>query len=524
MMFGKVQKSKTIFGRDLKQILLVAGSLITYCCVTLVTITKSSIWFDEAFSAYMTRFNWFDIAKYTANDVHPPLYYWLLSAWTSLFGTTELTIRTMSVFFGCIALVFGYLILKRLFNSKTANLGLFLMAISPMFVRYGQEARMYTLVTAIALAATYVLIIATKSKKKLPWVIYGILVSLGMWTHYFTALVWLSHWVWRAIETNKTNPKNKRLKAFFSPEWMLAHFVAIGVYLPWLPFFVYQVVVVQAFGFWIPPVTPDTVINYLTNVVYYQDVDKVNGWLSAAIIFAVAIVVIMTVRAYRSMSNELKKSFRLILTFALAPAVILFFVSMPPFRSSFIDRYLVPSSLGISMVAAIAVTNCKKMFDERQKNILSMMIVALFAIGISNVYYWGNYNKNTSHWNGSRDIIQLVQSKSTDGEPIIINSPYLFYEEIFYANDNNPVVLIDPEKYQYGSTDMIKYNDQFKIKKIDGSIDYYTNKHKTFWYIGYSSEGKLEAPYSNWRAVRTVEIKDKVSSDPAYIATEYTVK
>ena len=150
-----------IFGRKRQKLSLqiadgyfIAAGLTVFTTITLWTITKSSVWFDEAFGAYMTRFSFFDIARYTAADVHPPLYYWLLKIWGALFGNTELGLRSMSILFGAIAIVFGYLLIHRLFDKKAARISLIFMVLSPMLVRYGQEMRMYTLVTAIALAAT----------------------------------------------------------------------------------------------------------------------------------------------------------------------------------------------------------------------------------------------------------------------------------------------------------------------------------------------------------------------------------
>jgi len=122
---------------------VLGAGLTTYAGLTLATITKSSIWFDEAFSAFIVRFNFFQIARYTATDVHPPFYYWILKIWTMLFGTSEVAFRSLSVLFGLTAIVFGFLLVKRLFGRRAAFVSLLFMAISPMLIRYGQEARMY---------------------------------------------------------------------------------------------------------------------------------------------------------------------------------------------------------------------------------------------------------------------------------------------------------------------------------------------------------------------------------------------
>jgi len=186
---------KKIFSRIVSSIqsrpradyIFVGIALVLFAGLALWNISGASIWFDEAFSAYIIQYNFLDIARYTATDVHPPLFYWLLKIWTFFFGQTELGLRSMSVFFGAVAAVFGYLLTRRLFGRKAALAGIFILALSPLFIRYSQEARMYTLAAAIVLSATYVLMRALESKGRKLWVVYGILVSLGMWTHYFRA-------------------------------------------------------------------------------------------------------------------------------------------------------------------------------------------------------------------------------------------------------------------------------------------------------------------------------------------------
>ena len=70
------------------------GMIVTvFSGVVLGNMTRWSVWFDEAFSAYLARFNIVEIAHFTSLDVHPPLYYWLLKGWTVLFGHSALALR-----------------------------------------------------------------------------------------------------------------------------------------------------------------------------------------------------------------------------------------------------------------------------------------------------------------------------------------------------------------------------------------------------------------------------------------------
>src|SRR5680860_317003 len=246
----------------------------------------------------MIHFNFAEIAHFTASDVHPPLFYWLLKLWSMLFGNSELALRSMSTFFGGIAIIFGYLLTNRLFGKKTARVSLIFLVLSPMLVRYSQEARMYTLVAVIALAATYVLTFAIETKRRLPWVLYGILVALGMWTHYFAAIVWVAHWIWRIDIIRRTVGKRQFLRSFFSKEWVLAHVIAIGLYIPWLPFFFWQTFSVTVLGFWIPAVNSSTPLSFLTEFIYYKEPLETAGWQALGLWVAVIFMGVLAFKVY----------------------------------------------------------------------------------------------------------------------------------------------------------------------------------------------------------------------------------
>jgi len=499
--------------------LLLSGSVL-FLIATLSTISLPSIWFDEAFGAYLIRFDFFEIAKYTAADVHPPLYYWLLKMWSLLFGNSELALRSMSVMFGALSIILGYLLVKKLFNQKAAMLGVMLMSITPMFVRYSQEARMYTLVVAIALAATLVMVYALETKKSKLWIYYGILVGLGMLTHYFAALIWITHWLWRLIVVHSQKPK-KFLKTYFSKDWIVAHIVAIILFLPWLPFFISQLFTVQAFGFWIPPVTPDTIVNFFTNNFFYQDANNLVGWPALAFILIMIILIGLTIVIYKGLEIKQRLSYSLIILLALAPIAILVLLSMPPLRSSFIDRYLITSSLMTSILLAVSLSIYGGM---KKKNVskqlfMGLLIIAVMLSGVVNVWIQGNYNKNSHASNNTRQIVDLVKARSAN-EPIVAATPWLYYEVAFYDSVQNPVSFIEPNEYLYGSLVMLEENDDHKIKNLDKFMD----ENPVFWYVGYSSEGRLDSPSSRLELIQELYFNDTFNQKPAYIAKQYKLK
>ncbi len=64
---------------------------------------NQSLWLDEATSALVTRMSLADFfGKFMPGDFHPPLYYLALRAWGTLFGTSEIALRSLSILFGTI--------------------------------------------------------------------------------------------------------------------------------------------------------------------------------------------------------------------------------------------------------------------------------------------------------------------------------------------------------------------------------------------------------------------------------------
>ena len=253
---------KNFFSRHKRLIVVLIPALVGILYIILCACNlQQSVWFDESYGAYLARFSFSDIWSLTSADVHPPLYYFLLKIWSSIFGYTDFAMRFMSVFFGAIAIIFAWVWLKRKYGVKPALLAILLMSLSPMFIRYGQEMRMYTLAAAIVFAATFVLQLAIDTKKRRFWLIYGALMSLGMWTHYFTALIWIAQLSYLAYLYKKQ---------IFQSNIILSYALAVLLYLPWLPCFLTQTTVVQR-GFWIADPNLSTVASFFTETLFYSE-------------------------------------------------------------------------------------------------------------------------------------------------------------------------------------------------------------------------------------------------------------
>lgn len=494
--------------------------LAIFATIALINAPRASIWFDEAFSTYIAQFSFWDIARYTASDVHPPLYYWALKIWSDVFGTTELAYRSLSILFGGAAISTAFVLARKFFGRKVAWLSLLFLIISPMVIRYSDEARMYTMAAFIVMLATYFMVKATETNKTKYWVWYGVMVSLGMWTHYFTAFAWLAHWAWRATQVWRKGDKPKVFwKKFFSKQWIITYSVAVGLFLPWLPFMAFQVGVVQS-GFWIGPVGVDTPVNYMTNYFYYLEHGQATSWLAVALIFIFVVTLAAAPRAYKALKAQEKKWFLLVASMAFVPPILLFIMSLPPLRSTFVERYMVPALVALSIFMAVVLLKGLKNWKPFWRALPIVLVVAMMIFGITNVYKYGNFNKNTSTHIFTREVVREAQASSPAGTPIVAKSPWVFYEAIPYATADHPVYFVDETTdYIYGSLDMLKYNDQHKIKDLRA----FEKENPVIWYLDNTQDADV-APYDDsWVKLRTIGAYDTLTQKTLYKATEYRV-
>lgn len=108
---------------------------------------------DEVFSVKLANMPFTEVISRSLQDSpHPPLHNILLHFWTKTFGVSESSVRAMSIMFSGAFLVMSYGLLRRLVSSSFA-LGLVaILALSPLFVYYGQQARPYALIAFLSSA------------------------------------------------------------------------------------------------------------------------------------------------------------------------------------------------------------------------------------------------------------------------------------------------------------------------------------------------------------------------------------
>jgi len=160
-------------------------------------------------------------------DLHPPLYYMVLSAFLAL-GRSEFAIRFPSAIFGTLTIPLAYWLGRRFLDERGGLLVAFLLAISPMHVRYSQEARMYSLIALFATLSLILLLRAMERGGVTSWALYGISAALCLYTHYIAFFVLLTEGVlvlWISMRKGRFGiPKG----------FLLAGAGALASFAPWI--------------------------------------------------------------------------------------------------------------------------------------------------------------------------------------------------------------------------------------------------------------------------------------------------
>ena len=148
---------------------------------------------DEAWSLWLAQGSLSSLPGMVRADVHPPLFYLLLFAWTRLAGFSELALRLPSALSG-VAAVWGVFALgRRWAGLQTGFVAGVLVAVSPFHLYFAQEARSYALLALLATLATGAWLRLLGDDRRRTRLAYVVWVWLLLYTHYFGLLVVVAH-------------------------------------------------------------------------------------------------------------------------------------------------------------------------------------------------------------------------------------------------------------------------------------------------------------------------------------------
>jgi uncharacterized membrane protein len=128
---------------------------------------------------------------------HPPIYFLVMRAWAQWFGSSITAMRSLSVAIALLSIPLVYWLCQELFASPlTGWIASALFAISPIYIRFAQEARSYSWWLAIVLVSCIAILRAMRLGTKIDWGFYSLTVAVGLYSHLFSSLVFLGHGIY----------------------------------------------------------------------------------------------------------------------------------------------------------------------------------------------------------------------------------------------------------------------------------------------------------------------------------------
>ena len=405
----------------IKIVLILALALV----IRLAGIASRPIWYDEAFSILLAeqgpsatlRGTLATDADSSAAEEHPPAYYFMLWGWIQLFSNSLISVRMLSVILALGIILCIYLIANHLFNPATALTAAFISAILPFQVHYGQEIRMYILLT-------FWLCLATLAFLKRQWILFSIAAALAQYTHNLS--------VFYLIPLAFTPIFQKDWKTLRS--LTLAGFAAIIMYSPWLIQLPAQLSKVTS-SFWIEK--PGIEKLFTLFLIYLPHLPLPNNLLLPALLLATLTMALAAFQTYRAKKdNSAKTGNGLWLAYlSFTPPLLLWLASQ--ISPIYVERALLPSHAIFCIWLAWAFTQTK--LPRPIQLFAFALIFASAGIG-----FYQHITYKGFPYGPYAALDQSIQNRLEQGD-VIVHSSKLTYLPSFYFDHELPQsYLIDP--------------------------------------------------------------------------------
>ena len=374
--------------------------MVVAAVLGIIGIGDKSFWLDEAFSASIIRLPTTDLLVYMFhNEQQASPYYLTLQAWSTL-GHDEATLRLLSVVFGVLAVAATYAVARRFGVGLPAAL---LLAVSPFFIQYEQEARVYTLLVAWSAITTLAYLRLVERPGRWRGVVYMVVAAVLIYVHPLSGWVLVAHATATLLFVPR--PWRWRLLALYVPVLVTS--------IPMIRFLALN----RAHADWIPPATLTSIGHALVS-------------LSGGVALAIALAIVIAPALRRVLPALRQPALWLPVLWLVLPVGGILLMSLV-IQPLWVDRYLI----GVLPPLVILVAYAAKTFPWRSA--IWIVLMALSLLGVNNWYVDGIKD----NWRGAAAYIE-AQVQPTDG--VIIWPDYDRLPLAYYTAVGEPLYPSTP--------------------------------------------------------------------------------
>lgn len=306
-------------------------------------------WGDEAWTALISQLSLRKIVATTAQDFHPPFYYFLVHFWIKFFGDSEAAIRSLSVLFWLLTGLVVYKLCLCFWERGRAFLSAIFVLTNPFIFTYACEARSYALLTLLTTTSMFCFLRALRKSKH--WNYFYLLVSAaGIYTHYYMWFVILAQGIYVLLFE----------RAFLKR--LIPLFLGILLfYLPWLPILFKQTRGV-AQDYWIPGIDKRTHIDTFVRLIAGHE----TGRAANALVLFYCLIFLISFFLWLTKPRRLSRKTGLFLLWFLVPIIAPTLISL--YKPVYFYRYLVFVSVPLTLLV------CSKRSRKRLFATISIFI------------------------------------------------------------------------------------------------------------------------------------------------------
>ncbi len=412
-----MQKEKQFY------ILQVTFLILLAFAVRIFHLDFQSIWWDEGHSIQMASASIAQIPTLPGMDVHPPGFFVLLHGWMAIAGRSEFSLRYLSLAFSVLTVALLLRFGRRMGGWRVGLAAGWLAALSPFYVAYAQEVRMYAAVTFFALASIYFqweVIFGRRASARRNAIFYAIATAAALYTHYFTLfLLAAENLLWLGWAIARWQEKSRRAV------WLGGQLGALALFSPQL-----WIASRQIAGYANPNLQPPTLGYFVAHswqaytIGLAFDPIRAAPFLWAIAIFVIAGIAIQNSK-FKIQNSKLWEGsspfsfFIFHFSLFIVPLALYFIVLQ--IRPSYEPRYMMLATPALFLLMGLAFAP-----KNRAATAMGLAVAAIFVLGLH-----GYFTDETFFKDDSAGVTNWLAAETTPADIVLVDVPHPFH---YYAD------------------------------------------------------------------------------------------
>lgn len=439
----------------------------------------NNIFRGEDFLKYLTvsendAFNYSSVYYNQTQDVHPPLYYFLLHTVSSVFQNSfsKWLGLAINIVFFIFTNILVFVVAKRLFGDYTICIcGTILYGLNTLAISALLMVRMYMMLSFITVLLLYLLIRLKEKETVLNYFLFGVTIFIGLLTQYFFVFyaffLCVFYCVWLL--------KNRKYKTLF-----LFSVSALGGVM--LSYIAFPSCIKHLFG--TGTVSGSTTLQNITNIGGY--ISRIVHFSGAVILRSVPAVIVAVVAIvicilnFSKLKKQYKKTFNFEPLIYLIPAICAFFVIaiIAPYTVSRYVYNLLPIFILFVCFCMNMAKHCLEHSEPyKKRTIAAVLLVSIcLSLVVKPQYTYTHYkefNKQVETF-ATQPCIYITEGKVSS---ITADVEQLSkYETVYASSETTPKYY---EEYVRGfkyNNIVIYFSGEFKTLEHKSMLDDFCNE------------------------------------------------